>query len=90
MITNALLFIIYAIVFGLANVTILLLPDVSLSSGISTAISTATQYIAAIYNIMPIVITAIFICFAVILVLEIFLGGYKLLMWVIRRLPGQS
>jgi len=86
MITSAFLNIIFSAVSFLINK----LPDVSMNSNFTTAISTASTYITAIHNIFPYIITAVLAIIAFDLIFE---GAYllfKVIYWVIRRFPTQS
>jgi hypothetical protein len=65
-----------------------LAPDVSLPSDVLNAVSTANEYISSLSLFIP-VYTILTILFLV-LSIEGFIFAYKILMWVIRRLPTQS
>jgi hypothetical protein len=65
-----------------------LLPDVSLSSNISSAISYANSAIVSMGFIVPVsTLVAIFVAF---LVVETAIWSYKLIMWSIKKIPGIS
>lgn len=87
MITSGILYMIYGVVWLIVS-PILLLPDVSISSGFSTALTTAISYISVFDSILP--ITTLFIIIGLIMGIEIAIAVYKIIMWVIRRIPTQS
>lgn len=66
------------------------LPDVSMNSSFTTAITTASGYITSIYNIYPYIITSILAIIAVDLAFEGAYMLFKVIYWVIRRFPTQS
>lgn len=87
MILTFVLYVIYYAVWVLTS-PFRLFSDVSVDTGIGGAISTATQYIATWNNILP--LSTILACFSIIIGVELILASYKIVMWVIRRLPTQS
>lgn len=88
MIVTFILYLVYFITYGVLAVTILLLPDVSASSDVTSAITSAVQYVGNWNTILP--LGTIFSVLAAILAIEVIIAGYKLVMWVIRRFPTQS
>lgn len=88
MITNAILFTFYKLLNNVFLYPILVQPDVSLTSGVGSAIATAGTYLANINVIFP--LSTLLICLGVILTMESVILIYKLVMWVIRRIPGQG
>lgn len=87
MITTALLYLIYGAIWPMTQVAILLLPDVSLYSGIGSTIATASGYMANLNNLFPVNILVIIL--GLIISIEIFIAGYKTFMWVLHRIPGE-
>jgi|GEM_PF-6654891 len=80
----------FNLIFTAVSFLVNKLPDVSMNSNFTIAISTASTYITAIYNIFPYIITAVLAIIAFDLLFE---GAYllfKVIYWVIRRFPTQS
>lgn len=67
-----------------------LLPDVSVPSGITDAMTTVSSYLAALYDLLPITTTALLGVLVLFLVIEAAILVYKGLMWTIRKIPGIS
>jgi len=87
MITNGLLFVVYAWVTGLGE----LLSgdgDVTANTGLVASVSTASGYMALIYGILPLSTIAILGSLAILLVFEIGLGVYKVVKWGYSKIPG--
>ena len=87
MITTAFLNIIYGllqlIVIPLSN-----LPDITMNSAFATSITTANGYISSFNTFIPLdTIGAILV---LLLAIEGGVLTYKLIMWIIRRIPTQS
>ena len=87
MITALFLWLIYGFVRTI-SAPILWVPDVSLSSNIGDAITTAGGYLAPINFIFP--VDVLISVFGIFLTYELLYGVYKITMWVVRRLPTQS
>lgn len=85
MIISIILYLIYAFIWTVL-LPIRALPDVSLPSGITNAISQASTYLSMIDVIIPI-ITLLAVLIAVIAV-DAIIMTYKIVMWVIRKIPG--
>lgn len=64
------------------------LDDVSVESGIGSAINNGIHYIANFNEILP--LSTLFIIFGIILSIEASIGLFKIIMWIIRRFPTQS
>lgn len=64
------------------------LPDVSLNSGFAPSVATAIQYLSNLNTFLP--ISALFSVLGLTLTFEVGVLSYKLIMWVIRRVPGQG
>jgi hypothetical protein len=80
----------FNLIFSAVSFLVNKLPDVSMNSNFTVAISTASTYITAIYNLFPYIITAVLAIIAFDLLFE---GAYllfKVIYWVIRRFPTQS
>jgi len=87
MITSLILYVIYGLAW-LLTAPFRLLDDVSVETGIGGAITTATQYVASLNDIIP--LSTAMICVGIILGIELIVISYKIIMWVIRRIPTQS
>lgn len=87
MITDLFLITIYGISYVL-SAPIRSLSDVSVNSGLSSAISTITTYLYSINEFFPVNVLLIIIGIEVGIETGIFV--YKFVMWVIKRLPTQS
>lgn len=87
MITDAILLLVYYILLVI-TLPITLLPDVSVTSDVGNAITSAVQYIAPWNAFLP--IGTIFAIFGAILTVELLVALYKLIMWMLRRIPTQS
>lgn len=85
MITSALLYLIYGVVY-LVTAPLRLLPDATLPSGVASALTSAGGYIAAIDDFVP--IGTLFAVFAAVLVVEGFVFVYKVIMWGLKKIPG--
>jgi len=86
MITSAFLALFYKTVDVLTN----LLPNVSDTSAFGSAITTGSSYISAIHSFLPLITTTVL---AIIVVDVLFESSYllfKVVYWIIRRLPTQS
>jgi len=88
MITGALINIVYAFVYGITAV-FRLASDVSLPSGVTSSISTASQYISSINNFFPVYELTVALI-GIFLVYETAYFAYKLITWVIRKIPTIS
>lgn len=87
MITNLLFTAIYAVVYALAQL-ILILPPVNTESDFAVALAGLASYLANINEIFP--LTTVFVVMGIILLTETGVMIYKIIMWVIRRIPTQS
>lgn len=87
MIIDFFLLVIYYIL-KVALLPLLLLGDVTASSGIGSSISTATHYVANWSHVLP--LSTIFAVFGIMLAIELGVAVYKIIMWILRRLPTQS
>lgn len=87
MITSLLLSLIFGFVWAITT-PLRILPDVVLSSSLTSAIQTANQYIAPINTVAP--LTDLLAIFALVLAIESSIFLYKVIMWIIKRIPTQS
>lgn len=86
MITTALLWIVYSAVYLLTS-PLRLLSDVSVNSNFGSAITTLTEYLANLNLIIP--LSNVINVLLAILAVEIGIATYKIIMWVLHRIPGQ-
>ena len=84
MITTAILYILYLFISGIVAI----LPVASLPSDITTAISTASSYISSFDFIFP--VSTFLAVFSLILILESAFLIYKIIMWIIKKIPTIS
>jgi len=85
MITTAFIAVLIGIVFALVS-PVLLLPDVSLDSGLGSAVANVADYIALADQIVPMLTLVAIVSFFV-----VFEGGYaiyKAVKWVYNKIPG--
>jgi hypothetical protein len=87
MITTAILEIIYLFIKAL-EYPIKSLPDVSLPSNIASAISSAGGYLASFDLIFP--VSTFLTIFGLILTIEAAILVYKIVMWLIKKIPTIS
>lgn len=87
MITTAILYVIYGVLFIVTS-PIRLLSDVSTVSGFSTGVASASNYLHGLNNFLP--ITALLSALGVIIAYELAYFTFKLIYWVIKRIPTQS
>jgi hypothetical protein len=80
----------FNLIFSAVSFLVNKLPDVSMNSNFTVAISTASTYITAIYNLFPYIITAVLAIIAFDLLFEGAYMLFKVIYWVIRRFPTQS
>jgi hypothetical protein len=86
MITSGIL----VIIFGSLNYLVAFLPNVSDTGVFSSAMTTASTYISAVYNFAPLITTTVLAIFAFDIVFETAYLLYKVIYWIIRRFPTQS
>lgn len=85
MIFTALLKLAYWIVL-LVTSPLRLLPNASLPSGVTSALSTAGGYVSSLDDFVPVL--TLFSVFTSILIVEGFILTYKAIMWGIKKIPG--
>jgi len=84
MITTILLY----IIFGLIKVLLIpftLLPNASLPVDFSNAIVSASNYISAFNDFIP--VNTILIILGLVLTIELFINIFKLINWTIKKIP---
>lgn len=87
MIVSFLLFLLYNFIMAITS-PLRLLPNVSLPANITSAIASTNSYLSAIDFIFPV---SVFITvFATIIGIEVLMMLYKIIMWVLRKIPGIS
>jgi len=87
MITSTILSLIFGIVW-LITLPLRALSDVVLPANIANSLSTAGAYIQAVDIILPInTLSTILLLF---ISIEATIFSYKVIMWIIRRIPTQS
>jgi len=67
-----------------------LLPDVSLPANVVSAISSSNGLIASIYLIAPYTITALLAVLVLVIIIEGFIMGWKVINWILHKIPGIS
>jgi len=87
MITTAFLTLIFAFVY-IVTAPLRLTADVSLPAAFTAAIVTAGQYLSSVQAYFP--IDTLLIVLSFVIGVEIAIGVYKAIMWLIRRIPTQS
>lgn len=85
MITTAFITIVYAFIYAI-SAPLRLLSDVSLPASVANAASTASNYLANVGQIFP--VNTLLDILILVLAVEGFILLYKLLNWVIRKIPG--
>jgi hypothetical protein len=86
MITTLILNIIFLSLTALVS----LLPTVVDSGTFTTAITTASGYISAVYAFIPVITATLLAILAFDIIFETSYLLYKVIYWVIRRFPTQS
>lgn len=84
MITNFLLYILYLVIKVVIS-PITLLPNASLPVGLSSALTTASGYISAFNTMLP--MTTILLVVSTILIVELAIFTFKMINWVIKKIP---
>ena len=86
MISTAILNLIYGVIRGILYLPEKLLPSVSLDGNIATAITKAGDYLSGVSYVLP--VGSMLAVFGVILTMEGAIFTYKLINWLIRKIPG--
>jgi hypothetical protein len=84
MITNTILYLFYLFIYGL-TAPLRYLSDVSLPVDLTNAIQTTNSYLASINFIFP--VSTFLTIFTLILTIEGFIILYKIINWLIRKIP---
>jgi hypothetical protein len=84
MITNLLISLLYGVVY-LITAPLRLLSDVSLSSNIGQAITSASTYLGGLNAVLP--VTTILAIFSIFLTVEVGILLWKGINWIIRKIP---
>jgi len=87
MILNILLLGVYYVLLVVVS-PLLLLPPVDPNSDFVASVSSILAFLANINQIFP--LTTVFAILALILAVEVGVMVYKVIMWVVRRIPTQS
>lgn len=64
------------------------LPNASLPPQIAATLSALGGYLATIYGIAPFFTTAVLSVGGVVILVEGYIFSYKLIMWIVRKIPG--
>lgn len=88
MIVTLFLTIVYAFIYALTAI-FRLAPDVALSPSIAQSVATPVSLALSINDFFPVTETLI-IFTGVFVVYEVAYFGYKIIMWIIRKIPGIS
>ena len=86
MISTAILNLIYGVIRGILYLPEKLLPSVSLDGNIAVAIARAGDYLSGVAYVLP--VNTMLAVFGVILTIEGAIFTYKLINWLIRKIPG--
>jgi cellobiose-specific phosphotransferase system component IIC len=78
------------IIFGALFLLIGQLPTVSDTGVFTSAITTVSTYISAIYNIFPLITGTLLLILGFDIAFEVAYMLYKVIYWVIRRFPTQA
>ena len=87
MITTGILYLIYSFIF-ITTAPIRLLPDAVLSTSLTQSIATAGTYLKSLDFVFP--VSSFIGILVLLIVIEAGILGYKLIMWVLRKIPGIS
>lgn len=78
------------IIFGTLSYLVSFLPTVADSGTFTSAITTASQYVSAVYAVLPSITVALLGILTFDVAFETAYILYKVIYWVIRRFPTQS
>jgi len=84
MIVDFILYLLWGVVYGLTY-PIRILADVSLSADFANSISTFNNYLARLNFILP--ISTLITIIGIFIGIEVAIFAYKLIMWLIRKIP---
>jgi hypothetical protein len=85
MIIDFIIFLLWGVVYGLTY-PLRILNDVALSADFASAITTANNYIAGLNFVLP--VPTLITIIGLFLALEGFIIAYKLINWLIRKIPS--
>jgi len=85
MITSAIIYILSGALFAVLS-PLLLLSDVSLTSGIGQSIISAGQYLSILDPVIP--VATIIAVIALLATIEISIAAFKVIKWVYKKIPG--
>jgi len=85
MITNIILFVILSVVYLILS-PLLLLDDATLPAGLTTALQTASTYLANVDIIFP--VSTMLTILGLFLAIEAVILIYHIILFVIRKIPG--
>lgn len=78
------------IIFGVLSYLVSLLPTVTDGGTFTSAITTASGYISAVYAFIPVITITLLAILSFDILFESGYLFYKVVYWVIRRFPTQS
>lgn len=86
MLVSVLLYLLYAVLYGILSFTILLFPDVTANTGIGAGIVTLSPYLAIGNIIIP--MDTIFQIFDAAIYIGIAVALYRIALWIIKLIRG--
>jgi len=87
MIFNILISGLFAVLYALTY-PIRLLPDVTLPSGVTSALASASGLLSSVDAFLP--VDTMLQVLAAIIVIEVIVVGYRVIVWVLTKIPGLS
>lgn len=87
MISDFFIFILYGVVYGITY-PVRILPDVSLSENFTSAINNFNSYVVGLNYILP--LSTLITIIGLFLSIELFILMYKIMNWLIRKIPTIS
>jgi len=84
MITNAIIQIFFFIVYGVTS-PLRLFANVTLDNNFLASVTTASTYISSVNTLLP--VTTLLTIFGLFLAFEAIYFTYKLIMWLIKKIP---
>lgn len=87
MIVGAFLYLVYLLILALTS-PLRLLPDVSLPASFTSAVATASGYLSSISDFVA--VSTLVTILAAMLAIEVVVLSYKLIVWVLTKVPGIS
>jgi len=89
MIVSVILYILYGTLW-IITAPLRALPNATLPLSLSTAITQVNGYLSAVHAILPNSTYGLLAMLGMMFTFEIAVFGYKVIMWVIHRIPGQG